>query len=372
MDYCIECLHKYQLSLQQEKNIRDQIHADRKRHQLDSLFTYRAKKLGFNGNVLVIQKGVLLYENSFGYENYRKKTPLSAASKFQLASISKTFTAVAVLHLIEIGKLSLNDSIQSFYPDFPIHNITLKLLLSHRSGLPDYRFAYEDSASLGFGKIDNQMLIQWMTKNPPPLQFQPDRKFTYCNTNYAVLAAIVEHVTGMKFDVYMQQYILRPIGLNHTYIITTADTAINSHKTTGYNSNWSEIPRDGFDGIVGDKGVYSTTEDLQTWYRMLNSDCFLKKETLAMAFEPRSFEKQGKKNYGYGFRINEYEPGKKCIYHNGWWKGYNTAFYTNPQEEYCIIVLGNRFNKSPYMLKEVMQILHEGSLEDSDTDDGAE
>jgi CubicO group peptidase (beta-lactamase class C family) len=124
---------------------------------------------------------------------------------------------------------------------------------------------------------------------------------------------------------------------------------------------------------VGDKSVYSTTDDLLLWYRMLTSDCFLKKETLAMAFEPRSFEKGGTKNYGYGFRTKEYEPGKKCIYHNGWWKGYNTAFYTNPKEEYCIIVLGNRFNRSPYMLKEVTQILHEGVVgDDAEGEDGAE
>ncbi len=368
---CIECIQKYQMSKLDEKNIGKQIHANRKHYLLDSLFNYRAKRLGFNGNVLIAQKGVVLYDNNFGFENYGKKIKLTDNSKFQLASISKTFTAVAVLHLIEIGKLSLEDSIQEYYPKFPIHNITLKMLLSHRSGLPDYRFAYEDSASLGFKKVNNQDLMRWMENQPPPLQFKPGRKFTYCNTNFAVLAAIVEKTTGMKFDDYMEQFILTPIGMNNTYFITSDDKKLCDNKTCGYNYNWCAEPVDAFDGILGDKGVYSTTHDLLQWYKMLTSNCFLKKETIDMAFTPQSFEHAGKKNYGLGFRMIEYEPGKKCIYHNGWWKGYNTVFYTNPQEQYVIIVLGNKFNHSPYMLKEVMQILHDGTA-DISLDDGGE
>jgi len=369
---CVECIQKFQLSQTDEQNIRKEIRADRKHYRLDSLFKYRAKRLGFNGNVLVAQRGVILYDNSFGFEDYGKKIKLTDDSKFQLASISKTFTAVAVLHLIEIGKLALEDSIQAYYPKFPVHNITLKMLLSHRSGLPDYRFAYEDSAALGFKKVTNQDLMRWMENQPPPLQFKPGRKFTYCNTNYAVLAAITEKVTGMKFDEYMEQYILTPVGMHNTYFITTDDKKLCDHKTCGYNYNWSSIATDAFDGILGDKGIYSTTHDLLQWYKMLSSDCFLKKETLELAFTPQSFEHAGKRNYGLGFRMTEYAPGKKCIYHNGWWKGYNTVFYTNPQEQYVIIVLGNKFNRSAYMLKEVMQILHDGSLEASLNDDGGE
>src|SRR6185436_332113 len=100
--------------------------------------------------------------------------------------------------------------------------------------------------------------------------------------------------------------------------------SIKINKTEGYNSNWSLERMDVFDGIVGDKGVYSTTEDLARWYHTLTSECFLKKETLAMAFEPRSFEKKGDRNYGYGFRMTNCNDDSKCIYHNGWWHGYNS------------------------------------------------
>ena len=369
---CLECIQKYQLSKADEENIRKEIRAEKKHHLLDSLFNYRAKRLGFNGNVLIAQRGVILYDNNFGYEDYGKKTKLSDDSKFQLASISKTFTAVAILHLIEIEKLALEDSIQEYYPKFPIHGITLKMLLSHRSGLPDYRFAYEDSAALGFKKVKNQDLMRWIENQPPPLQFKPGRKFTYCNTNYAVLAAITEKVTGMKFDEYMQQYILNPVGMFNTYFITTEDKKLCEHKTCGYNYNWSSIATDAFDGILGDKGVYSTTHDLLLWYQMLNSDCFLKKESLELAFTPQSFEHPGNKNYGLGFRMYEYAPGKKYIFHNGWWKGYNTVFYTNPQEQYVIIVLGNKFNHSVYALNEIKNILNDGSPDASLNEGGEE
>lgn len=371
-DLCIECLQNYELLKIDEQNVRSKIHDKKKEHLLDSLFNYRAKKLGFNGNVLIAQQGVEIYNHSFGYENYNHKIKLSENSKFQLASISKTFTAVAVLHLIEIGKLSLEDSVQEYYPKFPIHCITLKMLLSHRSGLPDYRFTYEDSAALSFKKVTNQDLMRWIENQLPPLQLKQGRGFSYCNTNYAILAAIVEKATGMKFEEYMKRYILNPIGMYNTHFITTQDEKLNEHRTIGYNNNWSSIATDAFDGILGDKGVYSTTHDLLQWYKILTSDCFLKKETLELAFTPQSFEHPGNKNYGLGFRMYEYAPGKKYIFHNGWWKGYNTVFYTNQQERYVIIVLGNKFNRSVYALNEIKNILNEGSIDNSLNDDGEE
>lgn len=361
---CIECLGKKGLSDTEESEVRKTILADEKAKRLDSLFTYRAKRLGFNGNVMVIQKGVTLYEHSFGYENYRNKTPLSAESKFQLASLSKTFTAVAILKLMEDGLLTLQNTVTDYFPNFPFKEVTIEMLLTHRSGIPDYRFAYANLNQLQFKQLTNQGLMEHFAKSPPKLNAKPGRKFSYCNSNYAILAAIIEKISDMPFDEYMHKYVFEPIGMNHTYLITSADDSLHINQTLGYGSNWSGQRIDAFDGITGDKGIYSTTGDLAKWYKMLTSDCYLKKETLDMAFQPRSFEQEGERNYGYGFRMNNCNSDLKCVYHNGWWHGYNTLFYMHPKSQSVVIVLGNRLNHSVYKVQDVLNILQAGVCKD--------
>ncbi len=358
---CIDCLDNKSLSDAEEMEVRKTIFADEKAKKLDSLFTYRAKHLGFNGNVMVIQKGVTLYEHSFGYENYKNKTPLSSESKFQLASLSKTFTAVAILKLMEEGLLTVQNMVTDYFPDFPFRDVTIEMLLTHRSGIPDYRFAYSDLNGLKFKQFTNQDLMKRFAKSPPRLSFKPGKKFSYCNSNYAILAAIIEEISDMPFDEYMHKYIFEPIGMNHTYLIVSANDSLHINQTLGYSSNWTQQKTDAFDGIMGDKGIYSTTGDLAKWYKVLTSECFLKKETLDMAFQPHSFEQEGERNYGYGFRMTNCNSDSKCIYHNGWWHGYNTLFYMHPKNQSVIIVLGNRLNHSVYKVQEVLSILQAGT-----------
>jgi CubicO group peptidase (beta-lactamase class C family) len=355
--HCLECLEKYSLSTQQEKAIARAIHADVKERRLDSLFRFRAKRLGFNGNVEVIQDGIVLYKNSFGYEDYKQKKLLTEQSKFQLASLSKTFTAVAILKLMEEGSLTLQDTIQQYFPDFPVHGVTMEMLLCHRSGLPDYRFEYPAIETLAFKGMNNQDLMKQFAQKPPHMMFRPGKKFCYCNSNFAILGAVVEKISEMPFDEYMSKYVFKPLGMNNTYVITSTSDSLNVNKTQGYDAYGHCQCLQAFDGIVGDKGVYSTTDDLAKWYHTLNSECFLKKATLDMAFQPRSFEHPGLKNYGLGFRMIHYNDSTKCIYHNGWWRGYNSLFYMCPRSNSVVIVLGNRFNHSVYMVKEVMDIL---------------
>jgi CubicO group peptidase (beta-lactamase class C family) len=360
------CADEQVLSAQEEADLRRAIRADDKRQRIAAIMQQKVRE-GLNGNVLIAQKGIVLYKNCFGLSHFEKscRDSLIEGSKFQLASLSKTFTAIAVLQLQEQGKLHFNDTIQQFFPNFPYHNITIRELLSHRSGLPNYVYAFDDSMKVNYRRRNpkvptNADIMHWFaTVKPTPKPYnRPGQGFSYNNTNYMVLAAIVEKVTKQPFDEYLRRYIFLPLGMHDTYVATTKNDSINYHRTAGYQWN-RRLPKDYFDDVVGDKGVYSTVGDLFKWYRGLNGDCLLSRKTLAEAFIPRSFERKGAKNYGYGFRMmldGANQP--EYIFHSGWWKGYNTMFWFSPKEEYVIIILGNRYNRTVYGIKDLIDVLN--------------
>ena len=357
-DWYTECVGT-PLTSEEEAKVRKQINAEQKVAGIEEVF--RKKRLaGFNGNVLIAQKGVVLYEKSFGYAHLKAKDSLRADHAFQLASLSKPFTAVAVLKLYEANKLSLEDTIQRFYPDFPYHNITIQELLCHRSGLPNYTYAFMDSVRHGQKYPSNAAIMHWFAavKSTPQLYNRPNRSFSYSNTNYMVLAAIVEQVAGVSFGEYLQKHIIDPLGMKHTFLITQAADSTASYRTVGHQYG-RLVPKDYYDEVVGDKGLYSTTRDLYRFYKGLSADCLLSKKTMREAFTPRSFERPGLKNYGYGFRLHLNDQEKaEHIYHGGWWKGYNTMLWMNPKDDYVIIILGNSYNRSVYQIKELLDILH--------------
>lgn len=360
------CADEQKLSAEELTALRQSINADEKSRQIEAIIDQKIRA-GFNGNVLVAQKGVVLYKKCTGLGHFEKgcRDSLVENSKFQLASLSKTFTAVGVLKLIEAKKLHLEDSIQQFFPDFPYSGITIRDMLCHRSGLPNYAYAFDDSMKVNFYKKEkpypnNQAIMHWFaTVKPTPKKYNiPGRTFSYSNTNYMVLASIIEKVTGQSFDAFLRKNIFEPIGMTQTFVATTKNDSINLFRTAGYQWN-RRIPKDYYDDVVGDKGVYSTIGDLFKWYRALNGECLLKRATLAEAFMPRSFERKGLKNYGYGFRMMLNDLNQpEYIYHSGWWKGYNTMFWFSPKDEYVIIMLGNRYNKIVYRVKELVDVLH--------------
>lgn len=326
-------------------------------YQLDTFFANRAKATNFNGNILVEKNGIILYSKSFGIENNITKTPLSEDSKFQLASISKQFTACAILQLVEAKKLNLSSTVDQIIPGFPYAGITIQSLLCHRSGLPEYMHVFSSKIKDAY-VTDNDEVLSWLAKEKPPIAFKVNTKFTYCNTNYLVLASIVEKVSQEDFACYMRNHIFLPLGMMNSFVITTDNERINQHRTVGYTGSWQEYKTDFFDGVVGDKGVYTTTKDMLLWSKAIYSDCFINSDIMKEAFTPRSFEKPGEKNYGYGFRLLHCQSDSaKLVYHNGWWKGYNTCFYTSPCHKFTIIVFSNKYTRSVYAMQPVLDIL---------------
>lgn len=320
----------------------------------------RKRNAGFNGNVLIVQKGKILYENSFGFAHMKAKDTLTANSRFQLASLSKPFTAIAVLKLVQEGRVALDDSVQRFFPDFPYHGVKVDMLLSHRSGLPNYIYSFNDSVRHGRKYPDNLDIMDWYAKVvPTPTPYnRPGRSFNYCNTNYCVLAAIVEKVTGDSFGKYLNSQIFTPLGMQNTYLVTDTTIAATKNRTDGHQYG-RRLDKDYYDEVVGDKGLYSTTLDIYRFYNGLTKGLILEKKMLNEAFTPRSFERDGIRNYGYGFRMHIKEDHTpRFIYHGGWWKGYNTMLWVCPEDDAVIIVLGNTYNRSTYDLRELLEVVH--------------
>lgn len=331
------------------------------KEMVSGLENFYAHKLGryFNGAMLVAKKGVVIFERYQGTANFSKKTPVDTHTTFQLASTSKPFTGMAVLWLQQQGKLSINDSIQQFFPRFPYHGITLKMLLSHRSGLPNYLYFCDSLWPDRSRLLTNREVIDLMIQHHPRPSYPPNTHFQYCNTNYCLLAAIVEKVTGEKFGDFLENTFFKPLGMKDTWVYNPNHDGRRSNQSLSYDYRNREIANECYDGVVGDKNVYSTPEDLLKWDQALYSGRLFTQATLDAAYTPYSNERPGIKNYGLGWRLLVYPDGRKIVYHNGWWHGNTSVFYRFIQDSTTLIILSNRYNREVYQVKPIWSVLHE-------------
>ncbi len=325
---------------------------------------------GFSGGILVAKNGEVVFEDYKGYYNYSNKENLTASSPLHIASVSKAFAAMVVLKLMEEGKINLDDNVKTYLPSFPYENITIKMLLNHRSGLPNYVHAMETTVTKTFvrknkkGKkitytktyktkqsatnlVTNANVLDFLATKKPALEAQPNRKFNYCNTNYVLLALVIEKVTNTDFPTYMKQNVFDSLGMKNTFVFSTKDAA---NYVPSYKGNYYPYNIEFLDCVYGDKNVYSTPRDLLAWDDALYHNKFVKQETLQMAYTPYSFERPGTHNYGLGWRLFTY-PDKTIPYHNGWWHGNNAVFTRLVTDTATIIVLGNKYNTRIYKAK---------------------
>ena len=329
--------------------------------QIKTYYEKRHRTDGFNGTVLVAKNGLPIYSGAFGYGNINLKDTLTTQSSFQLASVTKTFTSSAVLKLVEEGKLSLDDTLQKFFPEFPYEGITVKLLLSHRSGLSDY--VYWPQETVGDAQfLTNQTLLDLIVAKKPPLVCRPDKMFKYCNTNYALLALIIEKASGVSYKEYMDVNIFQPLGMNNTFVCAIEDTSTHCGATCYEGRCWREWKVGFSDGVLGDKGIYSSVEDMLKWDNALKKGKVLSAEMLEQAYTPHSldrysFGKDKSRNYGYGWRMAKQRDGSYLIYHNGNWHGCNNVFARNLKDGYTIIVLGNKANAANYNTQPIWAII---------------
>lgn len=321
--------------------------ANRIRQGCQNFFDTMLAANGFNGGIVVAKNGRIVFEQYKGTGFINGFDTVTANTPFHIASVSKTFTAMATLRLWEQGKLNIDDEVSKYLPGFNYVGVTVRTLLNHRSGLPNYLHFLE---KMGWDKskfISNEELLQFLIARKAEMvdTWSPNIKFSYCNTNYALLALIIEKVSGKKYGQYLQQQFFKPLGMTHTFVFSLADTLT---ATTSFDWRGRLMPFNYLDSVYGDKNIYSTPRDLLTWDRALNSGLLFKPETLAQAYAPYSNERPGVKNYGLGWRMNLYPNGKKIIFHNGWWHGNNAVFIRLLQDSATIILVGNKFCRTTY------------------------
>ncbi|GAC1595827.1 MAG: serine hydrolase domain-containing protein [Ginsengibacter sp.] len=323
-------------------------------NEVQDFYNKRLARSGFNGALLVAKKGNIIFEKYAGYENIHKKdTQINEHSAFHRASMSKTFTAMAVLKLMEQKKLDLNDNVKKYLPSFPYDGVTVKMLLNHRSALPNYVYFMQTLGWDTHKYITNQDILDYMAKFKPPFVGRPGTHFKYCNTKYALLAMIIEKASGKSYPQYLQTTFFKPLQMTDTYVFALADTAsaMPSFDYRGRNERFNFL-----DGGYGDKNIYSSAKDILKWDQALYSGELFSQKTLDSAFTPYSNEKPGIKNYGLGWRMNIYPTGKKIVFHTGWWHGNNTILVRLIADSATIIALGNKYNRGVYDSKKLANI----------------
>lgn len=343
------------------------------------------KKGNLSGSILVAKGDHILLEDYRGFAQEDNQDAITKNTALHVASVSKTLTAMAVMKLVEAGKVQLNDPVTRFFPKFPYPQVLVKHLLSQRSGLPKYEHFIEKlqpaPAALSKRFLSNQDILDILIEYKPELARDTDTGFMYCNTNYALLALIVEHVTHIPFPEAMRQMVFRPLKMKNTYVFTEKDT-LKAAKSF-YNRTDKMVPYDRLDLIYGDKNVYTTPRDLLNFSKAMFARNFLRKDLMEAVFTPYSNEKAGTNNYGYGFRMKIFGDGEKLTYHNGWWHGSNSVFAHLLDSKVTIIAIGNKysnrvysalalsglFGNFPYETEKLYKAMHPGNAVKTDSAD---
>lgn len=302
------------------------------------------------GGFLVAKGDQILYESYRGFAQDNQQVPINDTVALHVASISKSITAMATMKLVEAGQLKLDDPLTKFFPKFPYLEVTVFTLLSQRSGLPKYEHFIEkiqpQPAELTKKYISNQDVLNLLIRYQPELARPTNTGFMYCNTNYALLALIIEKITKTPFPEAMQQIVFRPLKMKNTYILQEKD--MERSAKSFYQRGPRVYPYDRLDLIYGDKNVYTTPRDLLNFSKALFAENFLREDLKKMVFEPHSNEKPGVNNYGLGFRMKIFDNNEKLTYHNGWWHGTNSVFAHLLKSNVTIIAIGNKYSNRVY------------------------
>ena len=321
---------------------------DKKAAQIDKIFTNLKKKTAFNGTVLYAENGRVVLEKSYGVSNLRtRKGTLDVRDVFQLSSVSKMFTAEAIMILKSRGIIDYDVDIKQYIPEFPYDGITVRMLLTHRSGLSRYETLADNNWPDKRKPFTNEDMIQYYIKYKPDPYFRPNNGFNYCNVNYALLASVVERVSGKSFVNFMREDVFDPIGMRDSYIYDMpTDTLVSlylPHCVQGYylgRRKPRQAQNEYLNGVKGDKIMFSHVEDMYRFKVAVDYGLFVPDEIQNEAFVPGSPKYSKRKdNYGFGWRISRQYPD--CYYHYGWWKGYRSFFLIDKANDRTLIVLTN-------------------------------
>jgi len=338
MKYFI-CLLCISFNLSAQKNISDRIDSAMHQHK------------NFNGVILVAANGKPVYHKAFGYREFAQKVPLQKDDIFELASVSKQFTAMIIMMLKEKGKLNYDDTVEK-YLDIPYKNITVRHLLTHTSGLPDYQEIMDkhwDKTKVA----GNKEILEYLNKYAPQKQFEPGEKYDYSNTGYVLLASIAEKASGKDFIQLCRKWIFKPLKMRSTNIRTLQEKAATKNFAIGhiYVDDRKEYVRaDSFPSsdytiwLGNRKGpgrISSTAIDLLKWDKALYTEKLVKQSTLQEAFKPMKLSNDSLSDYGFGWMLLTNAVDGLIVFHTGDNPEYATRIVRYINKKKTIILLSN-------------------------------
>lgn len=308
---------------------------------LEKYMDEQARINGFSGTVLVAKNDSILLRKSYGLANVEWNAPNNIDTKFSLASVSKQFTAVAIMQLAEKNKLALTDPLSKYYPDFPKgDSITIKMLLTHNTGITD------DVGELFTSNttVNTDSIMKFIGSKP--LNFHPGTSTAYSNTGYFMLTTIIESVSGQSFETYMRDHIFNTSGMMNSGISSNDSIVLNSAEPYRYvGDKRVKNPKTNWNYSIGLDGVYSNVDDLLLW----NKHFFDETTLLSQESKDQMFTSHNDQNFGYGLVINPfYNQGHNFIGHDGGFYGTQTSLHKYPDDDIFIVVLSN--NESPSYL----------------------
>jgi len=320
--------------------------------KLDSFF---AAQKDFSGVVLVAENGKSIYHKAFGYREFETKIPLQTTDIFELASVSKQFTAMIIIMLKEKGLLNYDDSV-SKYLEIPYEGITIRNLLTHTSGLPDYQDImdkYWDKSKVA----GNPDCIEYLNKYAPPKHFEPGEKYEYSNTGYMLLASIAEKASGKDFIELCRKWIFRKLKMKSTDIRTLEEKKATKNFAIGHiyveernkYVRADSFPSSNYTIWLGNrKGpgrISSTAADLLKWDKALYTEKLIKQSTLQEAFTPMKLNNGSLSNYGFGWELRNDPSFGKIVQHNGDNPGYKTQIIRYIDKKKTMIILNNNAHR---------------------------
>jgi len=321
--------------------------------KLDSLF---AAQKDFSGVILIAENGKPVYQKAFGYREFENQIPLQTTDIFELASVSKQFTAMIIMMLKEKRLLDYDDSV-SKYLEIPYKGITIRNLLTHTSGLPDYQDImdkYWDKSKVA----GNPDCIEYLNKYAPPKHFEPGEKYEYSNTGYMLLASIAEKASGKDFIKLCRTWIFRKLKMKSTDIRTLEEKKATKNFAIGHiyveeRSKWvraDSFPSSNYTIWLGNrKGpgrISSTAADLLKWDKALYTEKLIKQITLEEAFMPMKLNDGSLSNYGFGWSLRTDSTLGKIVWHNGDNPGYKTQIIRYIDKRKTIILLNNNAHRN--------------------------
>jgi len=340
---------------------------------LATYFTSLAQTHGFNGNILIAENGHIVYSKSFGYADLATKRPNTSASAFTIASITKTFTATAILQLAEQEKLNVNDPVKQYLPEFPYATITIRHLMSHTSGMPSYGSLFDSLRLVHPDTVfTNKDILPQYASRKPALKYAPGDNGDYQNINFIFLAILIERVTGMPFQEYITANIFKPAGLTHTIFPTFAfyhytpqekkNLSISYRRPHIYSDvverpdtihfisrYWHNYNFSGFGELL------STTDDLLKYDQALYNNVLLRKETLDKAYTYVRLN-NGETNpvgNGLGWQIEKDSTWGKVVLHGGGGYGLSAVLMRNITKNQTIIIIDNMHSQDNLFVNEM-------------------